>query len=221
VVETGDMDYFDGIAERFPTAVLADVMDAQGRWHQTMSFEIQPLFEGARIAGRAATMLAAEVYEVHDDPYKLELELQESLSPGDVVVCTTQGSDRAAMWGEMLSIHARAKGGRGAIVDGLARDSAAIAALRFPVFARGVTPADNRGRIEVIAIRVPIEVGGVRVQHGDLVVADRDGCVVVPASIEAAVVEAATRKTEGEDAVRAALERGTSMTEVYEDHGAL
>src|SRR6185295_6848643 len=100
------------------------------------------------------------------------------------VVGAVQASNRAALWGELLSTHTRAKGGRGAVLDGLSRDSWGIVEMKFPVFATGLTPADSKGRLEVIAIRSTIPVGGVSVANGDLVVADDDGCVVVPAAIE-------------------------------------
>ena len=78
-----------------------------------MRHDIRPLYEGARIVGRAATMLVSEVFEVPAEPYKLELELLDSLEPGEVVVLHDPGLDRAAVWGELLSTHARARGGRG------------------------------------------------------------------------------------------------------------
>ena len=161
---------------------------------QVMRHDIRPLYEGAAVAGRAATMLAGEVAEVPEEPFKLELELLDSIGPGEVVVCTTQGSTRAAMWGELLSTHTRARGGRGAIIDGLTRDAWGIQEMRFPVFVSGATPADSKGRLDVTAIRVPIRVGGVVVHDGDLVVGDVDGCLAVPQAIEAEVDRARARQ---------------------------
>lgn len=213
--------YYDGIQEKLYTAVLADVMDELGYRNQVMRHEIVPLFDRAKIVGRAATMLAAEVYQVPDEPFKLELQLLDSLDAGEVVVCTTQGSLRAAIWGELLSTHSRARGARGAIIDGLTRDSWGIAAMEFPVFARGLIPADSKGRIETIATRVPIQAGDVLVHDGDLVVADNDGCVVVPQVIEDDVVARATEKVSGENVVRQLLQEGTSIEKVFKEHRIL
>jgi hypothetical protein len=133
-------------------------------------------------------MLAVEVSELPAEPYRLLLELLDGIQPGEVVVGAVQAHIRAALWGELLSTHTRAKGGRGVVLDGLSRDSWGIEEMKFPVFATGLTPADSKGRLEVISIRGTIPVGGVSVADGDLIVADSDGCVVVPAAIEDEIV---------------------------------
>jgi regulator of RNase E activity RraA len=107
------------------------------------------------------------------------------------------------------------------ILDGLTRDSWGIIDMRFPVFASGMTPADSKGRIDVIATRVPIELGGVLVHDGDLVVADIDGCLAVPRGIEDEVLERAFEKVEGENEVRELLRRGASIRQVFKDYGIL
>lgn len=214
-------EFYDRVERELYTSVLADVMDALGFVDQVMRHDIRPLYDGASIAGRAATMLACEVAEVPAEPFKLELELLDSIEPGEVVVCTTQGSNRAAMWGELLSTHTRARGGRGAIIDGLTRDAWGIGDMRFPVFASGTSPADSKGRLDVTAVRVPILAGGVVVRDGDLVVADVDGCVVVPQAIEAEVIERAFAKVAGENTVRDVLAAGTSIRQVFKDYGIL
>lgn len=214
-------EYYELIGSKLYTSVVADVMDDLGRWHQVMRYEIRPLYEGAQVVGRAATMLACEVYELPERPFELELELLDSLVPGEVVVCTTQGSTRAAMWGELLSTHTRARGGRGAVIDGLTRDAWGIVDMRFPVFATGRTPADSKGRLDVIAVRVPVDVGGVLVHDGDLVLGDVDGCLAVPQDIEAEVIERALAKVEGENTVREVLREGASIRRVFADYGIL
>lgn len=214
-------EYYDRIEQQLYTSVIGDVMDELGYWRQVMRHDIRPLFDEAKIVGRAATMLAAEVYEIPAEPFKLEMQLLDELRPGEVVCCTQQGSTRAAMWGELLSTHTRAKGGRGVILDGLTRDSWGIIDMRFPVFARGLTPADSKGRLDVMAVRVPIEMGGVLVHDGDLVVCDYDGCLAVPQAIEDEVLERAFKKVEGENEVREVLRRGASIQQVFKDYGIL
>jgi regulator of RNase E activity RraA len=220
-MDKGSAGYYDRIERQLYTSVLADVLDDLGQRRQVMSHTIRPLFPEARLAGRAATMLASEVYDVPAKPFELELQLLDSLEPGEVVVCTTQGSLHAAMWGELLSTHTQAKGGRGAVMDGLTRDSWGIVDIRFPVFAAGLSPADSKGRLDVTAIRVPIECGGVRVEPGDLVVADYDGCLVVPQAIEDEVVARALEKVSGENVVRELLRAGASIEQVFKEHGIL
>jgi 4-hydroxy-4-methyl-2-oxoglutarate aldolase len=214
-------EYYDQISERLYTAVLADILDDLGYRNQVMRPDIRPLYAEARIVGRATTMLAAEVYETPSEPYKLELVSLDELQAGDVVVCTTQGSKRSAIWGELLSTHTRARGGRGAIIDGLSRDSWGIIAMKFPVFATGLTPADSKGRCDVIATGVTIEVGGVLVRNGDLVVADYDGCLAIPQTIEETVIARAMQKVSEENRVRDILRQGASIQKVFKDHGIL
>ena len=125
------------------------------------------------------------------------------------------------MWGELLSTHTKARGGRGAIIDGLTRDAWGIVDIPFPVFVRGYTPADSKGRLDVMAIRVPIECGGVRVEDGDLVVGDVDGCLAVPRAIEQEVIDRALAKVEGENTVRDVLRAGASIRQVFREHGIL
>jgi regulator of RNase E activity RraA len=166
-------------------------------------------------------MLAVEVSELPPQPYHLLMELLDGLRPGEVVVGAVQAQVRAALWGELLSTHTRAKGGRGVVLDGLSRDSWGIVEMKFPVFATGLSPADSKGRLEVISIRGTIPVGGVSVADGDLLVADSDGCVVVPAAIEDDVIAKAMDKVSGEDTMRDILRKGANLREVFKEYGIL
>lgn len=214
-------EYLDRISEHLYSSVLADILDEAGHRHQVLRPEVRPLYPGARVAGRAATMLAVEVSELPAEPYRLLLELLDGLQPGEVVVGAVQAQIRAALWGELLSTHTRAKGGRGVVLDGLSRDSWGIEDMKFPVFATGLTPADSKGRLEVISIRGTIPVGGVSVADGDLIVADSDGCVVVPAAIEDEIVARAMEKVTGEDTMRDVLRKGANLKEVFKEYGIL
>ena len=214
-------EYLDGISEHLYSSVLADILDEAGFRNQVVRPEVRPLYPGAKVAGRAATMVAVEVSELPAEPYRLLMELLDGLRPGEVVVGAVQAQVRAALWGELLSTHTRAKGGRGVVLDGLSRDSWGIEEMKFPVFATGLSPADSRGRLEVIAIRGTIPVGGVSVANGDLVVADSDGCVVVPAAIEEDIIAEAMQKVSGEDKMRDVLRKGASIREVFKEYGIL
>ena len=91
-------DYLDRIADRLYSSVLSDVLDDAGHRHQVMRPEIRPLYTGAKVVGRAATMLAIEVTELPPEPYKFLMELLDDLQPGEVVVGAVQagGQSRAA-----------------------------------------------------------------------------------------------------------------------------
>jgi regulator of RNase E activity RraA len=216
-----DAKYLDRISEHLYSSVLADILDEAGHRQQVMRPEVRPLYPGAKVAGRAATMLAVEVSELPAQPYHLLMEMLDGLRPGEVVVAAVQAQVRAALWGELLSTHTRARGGRGVVIDGLSRDSWGIEEMKFPVFATGLSPADSRGRLEVISIRGTIPVGGVSVADGDLIVADSDGCVVVPAAIEDDIIGKAMQKVSGEDKMRDVLRKGASIREVFKEYGIL
>ncbi len=102
------------------------------------------------------------------------------MQPDEVVVVATGNSRRNAPWGELLSTAAKARGARGAVIDGLTRDVRKIESLGFPVFASGIKPVDSRGRGVVVAYNAPVECAGVLVHPGDLVFGDYDGVVVDP-----------------------------------------
>jgi len=214
-------EYLDRISEHLYSSVLADILDDAGHRRQVIRPEVRPLYPGAKVAGRAATMLAVEVSELPAQPYHLLMEMLDGLRQGEVIVAAVQAQVRAALWGELLSTHTRAKGGRGVVLDGLSRDSWGIEEMKFPVFATGLSPADSKGRLEVISIRGTIPVGGVSVADGDLIVADSDGCVVVPAAIEDDIVAKAFEKVAGEDKMRDVLRKGASIREVFKEYGIL
>ena len=216
-----DARYLDRISEHLYSSVLADILDEAGYRQQVMRPEVRPLYPGAKVAGRAATMLAVEVSELPAQPYHLLMEMLDGLRPGEVVVAAVQAQIRAALWGELLSTHTRARGGRGVVIDGMSRDSWGIEEMKFPVFATGLSPADSKGRLEVISIRGTIPVGGVSVADGDLIVADSDGCVVVPAAIEDDIIGKAMDKVSGEDKMRDVLRKGASIREVFKEYGIL
>jgi regulator of RNase E activity RraA len=204
---------------RLYTAVVADVLDWLGYRRQVMRDDIRPLFPQAKYAGVALTVHTVPARR--DDPaepYKGELAAVDALRPDDVlVVSRCDGS----FWGELLSTAARYRGCRGVVIDGQTRDTAAIIAMGFPVFCRGIHCADSRGRLEVVGHNVVIECGGVAVEPGDLVLADHDGIVVVPREAAGQVLAAAEEKVSGENLVRQKLADGMSTTEAFRRYGIL
>ena len=93
--------------------------------------------------------------------------------------------------------------------------------MGFPIFAKGYSPATSIGRMEIVAIRVPVRVGGVLIEDGDLVFADCDGIVIVPKAIEEEAIEKAIEKVSGENMVRDALVGGASIRAVFKEYGIL
>ena len=216
-----DVEVFLHIETNLYTAVLSDSLDELGYHNQAMREWLRPLTGRQCFAGWARTMLCMDMYHVPPDPYAIEIEAVDSILPGEVVVVSTAESKRNAPWGELLSTAATARGARGAIVDGLVRDVKKIEALGFPLFATGIKPVDSKGRGRVVDYNRPVECGGVLVNPGDLVVADFDGVIVVPAQAVPNVVRLATEKASLENNTRDELMRGAYLRDVYAKYGVL
>src|ERR1700676_4238321 len=178
-----DLELCSFVEQNLYTAVVSDSLDQGGARRQAMREYLRPVPPGCRFAGWARTISCSDIYHIPPDPYSLEIEAVDSLLPGEVAVVGTGKSTRNAPWGELLSTAARARGARGAVVDGLVRDVRKIEALGFPVFARGIKPVDSKGRGLVGDYNVPVDCGGVLVSPGDLVFADYDGVMVIPAEV--------------------------------------
>ncbi len=221
VSECSDTALFDMMEEELYSAVISDALDGFGYRGQVLKHTIRALRSDTVIAGRAVPVLCADVYEVSDNPYEREIEAVDSLSRDDVVVCSTHESVRTCFWGELLSTAARARGARGAVIEGFIRDARQIMEMEFPVFTTGLSPVDSNGRGEVIAYNVPIVCGGVPVNVGDIVFGDIDGIVVIPQFVETDVIAAAVEKVRGENRTRDALRAGATLREVYDKYGIL
>jgi len=218
-----DVELFNGIERTLYTAVIADVLDELGQRDQAMRETIRPLSPEFAFSGRARTILCMDVAYIPAEPYAAEIEAVDSILPGDVVVVSTgeAASKRNAPWGELLSTAARARGARGAVVDGLVRDVKKMHQLGFPVFAAGIKPVDSKGRGLVVDYNVPVRCGEVLVQPGDLIFADFDGIVVVPAGMVEETLRLAAEKVSRENDSRKELMEGAYLSEVYEKYGVL
>lgn len=203
------------------TAVVSDALDRLGFRNQALDPAIRPLYPGSRVIGHAVPVIVGISERIPDEPYEGEMRAVEALRPGDVPIIMVDPASRAALWGELFSCAARGRGARGAIVDGYVRDSRQIAELCFPVFGRGCSPLDTQGRAGVSAYGVEAFCCGVRVTTGDIVVADEDGVVVVPAGAVKDVLAHMKPKIAAESGARADLLSGMSIREVWKKYGVL
>lgn len=219
--DPADIDLFAHIERNLYTAVLSDALDDMGIRDRAMREDLRPIGQETGFAGWARTVSCADVYYLPENPYTLEIEALDSVLPGEVVVVDTRESKRNAPWGELLSTAARARGARGAVIDGLVRDVKKIVELGFPVIAAGIKPVDSRGRGMVIDYNVPVKCGGVRVSPGDLIVADFDGVLAIPASAVDEAVRRATDKVSRENSSRMELMKGAYLRDVYDKYGVL
>jgi 4-hydroxy-4-methyl-2-oxoglutarate aldolase len=140
--------------------------------------------------------------------------------PGDSVLVLAANDNVAAHFGELSAEVLRARGVRGAVIDGSTRDAASISRLRFPTFVRYRSPQDSVPRWRVTDWGETITIGGVRIALGDVVVADLDGVVVVPRRIAAEVLTRCERLVGTENKVRTAVRRGMPPLAAYEKFGS-
>ena len=206
--------------ERLYVAVVADCLDQVGVRSNVMAPHIRPLYPEAIAAGYALTVHAIEVDEAppRDLWYDGELRAVDSQQPGDVMVVSTC---RGSYWGELLATASRYRGARGIVADAYTRDTTALIEMRYPTFAAGILAYDSLGRIDVDAVGVPIQCGGVTVNPGDLVLADHDGVVVIPHVLGEQVIALAEEKVSGENLMRSRLAEGMSVAEAFKTYGVI
>ena len=219
-----DAALFDTVRTRLFTAVVGDVMDAEGLTHQFLPPEIRALVPDQIIVGRAMPVLEADCHtdvSTRAAPFGLLFEALDDLKPGEIYICTG-GSPRYALWGGLMSTRARSLGCHGAVVDGFHRDTREILALGFPVFSAGSYAQDQRMRGRVIDYRCPIEFANrCRVEPGDLIIGDIDGVVVVPQAREQDIVAKALQKVVAEEGVRDSILGGKSATDLFAATGIM
>lgn len=216
-----DSERFAVIRQKLFTAVIGDVLDGLGRTHQFLPPQIRPLLPEMKVVGRAMPVVVGTVHGPQKKPFGYLTEALDQLEPGEVYLASRTVA-KAAMWGEILTATAQQRGAVGAVVDGYHRDTAQV--LRrggFPVFSHGCYGQDSSVRTVVADFRVPVEIGGVRVSPGDLVVGDIDGVLVVPQDVESEVIERALEKAATENSVLARIEQGMSATDAFAAYGVL
>jgi 4-hydroxy-4-methyl-2-oxoglutarate aldolase len=216
-----DLQLFRKIERRLYVPVISDSLDAMGYRDRAMHPRVRPLREDFAFAGRARTVQWMYMFGKDPNPYEVELEFMDSLGPGDIVIPNSDPKLTNAPWGELMSTAAKHRGARGAVIDSCVRDVKKIFALNFPIFATAIAPLDSAGRGKVVAYDVPIESGGVHIKPGELVIADYDGVIVVPKSIEKEVLRRAFEKVSKENKTREELRKGKLLSEVYAKYGVL
>jgi 4-hydroxy-4-methyl-2-oxoglutarate aldolase len=190
------------------TSFVVDAINGRGGLHHT----IKPLDPDSRVVGSALTARAGARDNL------AALAALDLIQPGDVLVISTQGFEGTATLGDNMARIAQIRGALGVVTDGMVRDAAEIVALGLPVFCRGVTPnsAFPSGPGEV---GLPLAMGEVTIESGDVIIGDRDGVVVVPRAALAAVAARLELVAAKEAEMHARLATGeiSSLLERYPD----
>ena len=184
------------------TGAVSDAMDKLGLAGAVPASELRPNLPARRLVGQALTVRNVERQEgvarsVAANTSKMgELEAYALAEPGDVVVI--QGLLRASNMGGQSARLAHRAGCAGAIIDGAHRDPDVARDIGLPLWVRGVTPITGKWRLETAEINGPVQIAGVQVRAGDLVVADEAGVVFVPRERAADVLAEAQRIDRGD-----------------------
>lgn len=168
---------------------------------------LRPLAPGMVLAGPALPVRCKP-----GDNLALHLAIAAA-QPGDVLVVDYGGSLASGPFGEIMALACQMRGIAGLIIDGAVRDSAQIATLGFPVFARGVN-IRGTAKLDRGQVGGPVAMGGATIAHGDIILGDADAILVLAAKDLPAALAAAETRTQREAVMMDRLRLGETTLEI-------
>lgn len=193
------------------TCACSDAMDKLGL--SGVASGLRPVTVARKVTGRVITVQYGPVTDISASRHSCTAAI-DAAQPGDVIVVAVDGRLDAAAWGGLLSLAATLRGVGGVVTDGACRDVDEAIALGLPVYAAGTTPRTARGRHGEVAWNVPVQVAGVTVSPGDLVIADGSGVVFLPADHAEQIFHSAREVAARESALSVRIKKGESVAAV-------
>lgn len=200
------------------TAAINDVLREMGMIYQTLPNTIQGLTHDMRVAGVAFTIKGSKNLKIEDEMPE-RARMLDAITPGSVCVWDTCQDDESAQWGEIMTMASKARGARGAIIDGGVRDTNRVLEQDFPVFARFRSSNGMLGRFRMIGYQMPVKIGDVLIHPGDIIMADIDGVIVVPRALALEVLEKAEAIRDNEHEIKRMVLSGLGAVEIVERGG--
>ncbi|QUQ72003.1 RraA family protein [Kutzneria sp. CA-103260] len=210
-----DQEIIDRLA-RLDTAAVSDALDSLGI--AGVLAGVAARVPGSKTCGPAHTVTYRPVSG--DGPkFRNAANYLDDVPAGSVVVVDNGGNTSCTNWGSLLTAVAQARGVRGTVLHGSARDIAEVRAAGYPLFSTGVTMVSGKNRVELSEVGADVDVHGTVVRPGDVIVADDSGALVVPAERAVEVVERAERVEATEHRIAAAVAAGSRLDEARAAHG--
>lgn len=187
------------------TPCVSDALDRLGIDGQCAG--IMPLDNGFRLAGPAFTVK----YVPADEFGRSVGDFVDDIAPGAVPVIDNQARVDVTVWGDLMTTIASQRGLGGTVIDGVCRDLDRALEMDYPLFTRAHWMRTGKDRVRLDGIEVPVTIGGVTVNPGDLLLGDINGVVAIPADRAEEVIETSEMIRDVEDSIRADILAGSSL----------